>query len=133
MRIPLRPSSHTEDPEFVKGWETILTESSLKLIYLSEYEKQTFTKLNLQLEQEIKNVQKFNTHPDFPQMEQTFKKKLEILKSEIKDRKHKKYLRDRADFEQNKVYQWKNKQQSTWNRTYSNRLYTDIPESDCST
>lgn len=77
--------------------------------YLSEYEKQTFLKIKHKLEQETKEVQNFNTHPEFIQLEQRLQKNIETLKSEIKERKHRKYLRDRADFDQDKVYQWRNK------------------------
>lgn len=132
LRIPLSPKTYSDDHEFVKGWEKILTESSIKrMTFLSEYEKQTFVKINQKLEQEIKEVQNFSTHPEFAQLEQRLQKNFEILKSEIKERKQRKYLRDRTDFDQDKVYQWRNKIQPTWNRTQTDRtLNTDISESE---
>ena len=106
------------------------------LQYLSDYEKGVLTKVSAQLEKEIPQVQQFNTSPEFAECEQKLQKNIERLQTEIKERKHKKYIRDRRDFETGQIYTGRNTSYSNTNRrnryTNSQVSNTDISESDIS-
>lgn len=45
------------------------------MTYLSEYEKQAFTRINQKFEQ-VGEIQKFNTHQEFAQLEHKLQKEL---------------------------------------------------------
>lgn len=128
LRIPLRPGVHLDNQEFIQGWDNLLTESSLKLIkLLLEFEKKQIAVIGEELEQNLKDIQQFNSHPQFQALEARLQNNIETLKSEIKTRKHKKFLRDYKDFETKQIYTWKQFQSRQ-----GEPLYTDISESDTS-
>lgn len=126
LRINLSPSTHSEDIEFVRGWQDILTTSSIKLLeYLVEWERKYFILTTSQLEKEISDIQIFRPHPDFEISEKRLQSHIESFQTEIRERKHKKYIRDKRDFDTGQIYNIQKR-----NFPNKNRQYTDISESD---
>lgn len=128
LRINLSPSNHLENPEFVQGWQNILTESSLKLLdYLLEWEKKYFQVAGAKLEKDIADIQTFRAQTEFSNLESKLQKHIEQFQSEIKDRKHKKFVRDKNDFVTKQIY--RQPQPNPYTRKPE---YTDLSESEYS-
>lgn len=109
LRINLTPNKHQGNTEFIQGWQRILTETSLKLIdYLLTWEKKSFETISNKLEKEIGEINTFKPLPDFNTLELKLQKQIEAFQIEIKERKHKKFVRDKQDFETGIIYPEKN-------------------------
>lgn len=107
----------------------MLTDCSLRLIkYLLDFGKNHIVTFGEELEKHFKDIQAFNTHPQFQYLASRLQNNIETFKSDIKNRKHKKYLRDKCDFESKQIYTWKQSNQ----QRHREPLYSDISESDTS-
>lgn len=131
LRINLNPNSHTDNTEFIQGWQQILTESSLKLLdYLLVWERKHFQIINAQLEKEINEIQVFRPTTDFINFEARLQQQVESFQAEIRERKHRKFVRDKRDFDTNQVYNVKIRKSQQNYQTYNDRTYTDCSETD---
>lgn len=75
------------------------TNYSLRLIeYLLEWEKKQFILNSERLEKGIGKIQVFCSVPEFRSLEQRLQRDIESLQTEIKERKHRKYIRDKKRF-----------------------------------
>lgn len=129
LRINLSPNAHQNDTSFISGWNQLLTESSLKLIeYLLEWEKKYFVASSERLEKDITEIQVFRTIPDFASLEQRLQRDIENFQVEIKERKHRKYIRDKRDFDTGQIYNNK----ATYRPNSFPKSQVDISESDIS-
>lgn len=129
LRINLSPNAHQNDTEFIRGWNHLLTESSLKLIeYLLDWEKKYFVANSERLEKDITEIQIFRAVPDFITLEQRLQRDIENFQVEIKERKHRKYIRDKKDFETGQIYNTK----SSYRPNTFPKSQVDLSESDIS-
>lgn len=132
LRINLNPTNHLDNTEFIQGWQSILTSSSLKLLdYLLGWERRFFALTSAQLEKEISDIQQFRGTPDFDILEKRLQQYIESLQVEIRERKHKKYIRDKRDFESGQIYNIKTTTKN-FNNYRTNKSYTDQSESEVS-
>lgn len=133
LRINLTPNNHTDNAEFMQGWQQILTESSLKLLdFLLVWERKHFQIINAQLEKEINEIQTFRTNSDFANFETRLQQQVESFQVEIRERKRKKFVRDKRDFKTDQVYNIKSRKNQQKFKTYADRQYTDHSETDYS-
>lgn len=105
LQINLSPNNYSENSEFIQRWQNIITEGSLKLLeYLLDWENKYFQIAGTKLEKEIAEIQLFRNSPDFNKLELRLQCQIKLFQSEIKERKHKKYIRDKRDFESGQIY-----------------------------
>ncbi|XP_077129924.1 uncharacterized protein LOC143785106 [Ranitomeya variabilis] len=131
LRVPLRPTLFSDSPDFCSRFERILNKCSFDLM--------TFTLEHLhrgiaQSKERITNIEQQLASSSTPEELQDLKTRInttiEQHRRDTEARKRSKFIRDADDYEQNKVYKWRDNSISGTFSTRSNyRSTTDISTS----
>lgn len=132
LRITLTPAQKNRNPSFFTKWEKEATDSSVRFMrLLLEDEKVNLATLEVRLKEHIDIAKKFEKEGDYSQKEKDLQNTLERYQYNIKDRKHKQFLRDLADFRDNKAYSLiTNKSRRDFEADAASSTETDVSESD---
>ncbi|XP_053571730.1 protein fantom [Bombina bombina] len=107
LRINKYPTFDTNDSEFIKAWNMILTECSVRLmLLLCEYK----TKMLSCVRENICEIQtELNSRRndiDYGRFDMVLKNTIVEVKKSVIDTKHNKYIRDQTDYDTDSVYVW---------------------------
>ncbi|OCT76223.1 hypothetical protein XELAEV_18031425mg [Xenopus laevis] len=120
LRIKKFPAFEVQDKDLMTEWYEALTDSSLKLmgILVTKYQTQQ-GRLEVEISQLEVTLNAYKDTPDYDKMNKRIVDDLSILERKIMDTKQKKFLRDKADYEQESVFSWGmklNTQRGRWER-----------------
>ncbi|CAH2294358.1 Hypothetical predicted protein [Pelobates cultripes] len=119
--------------EQIKEWNSILLDCSAKLMqFLVKLETNNLDTVNKNLENELANVKKFKDRSEFSLLENKLQKNLEGFKKHVREKKHKKYLRDHRDFQEGNIFRTKRSRKYYNSRNSSTSGNTDWSDSDSS-
>ncbi|XP_041424742.1 uncharacterized protein LOC121395395 [Xenopus laevis] len=120
LRIKKFPAFEIQDKGLMDDWYGVLTDCSLKLmkILIDKYQQEQ-ERLGQEITQieTIMNVYKGNS--DFEKFIKKMKIDIDTLENKIMEMKQRKFLRDKSDYDQNRVFSWGmrlNPQRGRWER-----------------
>lgn len=107
LRIKITPAIRSRTTTLLTRWEKELTDSSIRLMtILLEEEKVTLEESSKKLKDTIDQALKHKNDPEFVRRELLLQNNIEKYQSSIKERKHKQYKRDLAEFKDKCAYQY---------------------------
>ncbi|CAJ0936771.1 unnamed protein product [Ranitomeya imitator] len=108
MRVPLHPTFFKEDKEYCTKFEQILNKCSFDLMTLTlSFLPKNLESVNSQIT--AIETQLSSTMPveEFQEMKSKNQETLNIFRRDLEKKKRSKFLRDTEDYQQSRVYQWR--------------------------
>lgn len=110
LRIQVFPSFPMEDETFVSRWEEVCTNGSFKFMeLLIGHNKKILEQLEIEIEKLQTQIKETSTPEMLNKFNQSLEKLLDGWEKEIQDTKSKKFARDINDFQQKRMYRWRQK------------------------
>lgn len=104
-------SQYHEDKDFVIKWKQAHLDHSLNLLKIVlERSKTEYDQVCNDLESVKKEIQARLTEAQWQLIQRKIEKKLIPIQNEIKERKRDKFMRDKLDYDLDRVFTWKNQQ-----------------------
>lgn len=111
LRLSLRPTFCLGNKEFVNNWFKILNKCSLDLIALTIQGLQTeLDNIKQSLDQTQKKLQENSTKEDFDSFLEQCRATIDKYRQDTLQFKLKKFRRDALDYEEDRVYTWRERQ-----------------------
>lgn len=105
LRISVTPVQKQRSPGFTTRWEQLATKSSLQLMtLLLEEERLNLTSLTDKLKTQIEVTKTFVGDPEFQNKEKQLQVTVEKYQYYLRERKHRQFNKDLAEFKENKAY-----------------------------
>lgn len=131
LRIAVLPAQRSRTPNLMKLWEKEVTASSIRLMkILLEEEKITLENTSTKLKETIQTALKLKEEVDFSKKEGELQANIEKYTTFLKERKHQQFVRDLADFRENRAYLFLNPPPRRGGASDISSSDTDISDSE---
>ncbi|OCT97616.1 hypothetical protein XELAEV_18009846mg [Xenopus laevis] len=120
LRLKKFPAFDLQDTDVMQEWYLALSECSFNLmgILIRKYKKEQ-NRLNIEIEEIKGQLNAYQSMPEYKEREIRMKEELETMEKKIMDNKQQKFLRDKVDYENERIYSWGmelNKERGRWER-----------------
>ncbi|XP_041435046.1 uncharacterized protein LOC121399162 [Xenopus laevis] len=120
LRIKKFPAFEIQDKSLMDDWYGVLTDCSLKLmkILINKYQQEQ-ERLGQEITQIETTMNVYKGNSEFDKFIKRMKTDIDTLENKIMEMKQRKFLRDKSDYDQNRVFSWGmklNPQRGRWER-----------------